>query len=75
MQVALSLVLLTGSGLLLRTFVALTRMDPGYARDSVAQVSLVPRIKVVSGDVDPGVHIRTMLEQVGRLPGADAAAL
>jgi predicted permease len=75
MQVALSLVLLTGSGLLLRTFVALTRMDPGYARGSVAQVSLASKMQGAFADVEQSAYIRTLLEQVGQLPGADAAAL
>lgn len=74
-QVALSVVLLMGSGLLVRTFIALTRMEPGYARGTVALVGLTPRMQGVFADAEQRAYMRTVLEQVERLPGVEAAAL
>jgi putative ABC transport system permease protein len=44
-QVAMALVLITGAGLLLRTFANLTRIDPGFEQENVMtlQLGLMPR--------------------------------
>lgn len=39
-QVALSFALLLGAGLLIRSFLAMTRADPGYAADEIASASI-----------------------------------
>ena len=74
-QVALSVVLLTGAGLLVRSFVELTRNEPGFARGETAQVSLAPRLQGAQDDAHRGAYMRSVIERVGQLPGVESAAL
>ena len=59
-QVALSLVLLVGAGLFVRTVQNLQRFDPGFARDGVLLVDL--------GGKRPLWSIE-LLEEIRRMPG------
>jgi len=69
-QVALSLVLVAGALLLVRTLHDLRTTDPGFRRDHLIMVRLFPRQR------DPipnrAVYYRELAEAVGRLPGVDA---
>jgi predicted permease len=74
-EVALALVLLVGAGLLIRTNIAMQRVDPGFEPSGVftARVAL-PQTKYS----DPGLLFRTFTEiadQVSALPGVTAAAV
>jgi predicted permease len=72
LQVALSLILLVGTGMLIRSTRALTSVDPGLARD---------RLLIVTVDAAPtgleGERLtqltRTLLERVRGIPGVTAA--
>lgn len=74
-QVALAVVLLTGSALLLRTFVALRSVDPGFepAGVLVADFALSPPAYPSTPEI-LDVHDR-LLGRVEALPGVQAAAL
>ncbi|MBL0156692.1 MAG: ABC transporter permease [Bryobacterales bacterium] len=74
LQVAMSVVLLMGSGLLVREFVVLARMEPGFARDAVGQVGLAPRMQGTFAEAEQGAYTRTLLERVEGLPEVEAAA-
>ena len=65
-QVALSLVLVAGAGLLVSTFWRLASMDPGFARDEVLIASLDLRRTNVKGDQPDALYdrIRTRLEAI-----------
>jgi len=69
-QVALSLVLLLGAGLLVRSFQRLCAVDPGL-QESVLDVSLYPR-PGGHQDLDVNSYHRQLLEQVSSLPGVDS---
>jgi putative ABC transport system permease protein len=73
-EVALSLVLLTGAGLLIRSFVRLQNIDPGFQPDSVltARVS-VPSARYPTGN-DSAAFFRNVLERIRQLPGVQSAA-
>ena len=73
-EVALALVLLTGAGLLIRSFVALQRINPGFAAEGV----LTARVQV-SGDQygEPrrvAAFFTDVLSRVAVLPGVESAA-
>jgi predicted permease len=75
-QVALALVLLVSSGLMIRTFRSLTRVDPGFAAPSEIQTFRVdiPETKVK----DPVRVIRIeqeLLRKIRAVPGVSSAGL
>jgi len=75
-QMALALVLLTGAGLMVRSFQALRAVDPGFA---APEEVLYFRVSVPTAEVeDPVVAAEThqeMLRRVQALPGVAAAAI
>jgi predicted permease len=73
-QVALSLVLLVGAGLFLRTLTNLRRVDVGFDPRNILLVRLTP---ATSGyDQARSVELfRTLIDRLGALPGVRAAGL
>lgn len=80
-EVALSLVLLVGAGLLLQSFIRLQRTDPGFATSRLLTMEMrVPDYrygKFVEGQKNEGrVRLYEQLEQrLSALPGVEAAAV
>ncbi|HUJ22529.1 MAG TPA: ABC transporter permease [Bryobacteraceae bacterium] len=74
-EIALSLVLLAGSGLLLKSFVRLMEVDPGFRPDGV----LTLRVSLPETKYPDAVRIRAfyrdIVDRVSRLPGVEAAGL
>jgi predicted permease len=78
-QTALTLVLLVGTGLMLRTFYALRHTDPGFDVDHLVVFSLVPgrsgrNAHSMLPDVPPGLP-KNLLDRVQQLPGVLSASL
>lgn len=74
-QVALSVMLLTGAGLLIRTFAALKEVDPGFRPEGVLSLQLpIPRNKY-AGDDRVAAFCERILEQVRVLPGVEVAGM
>jgi putative ABC transport system permease protein len=75
-QVALALVLLVSAGLMIRTFCALTRVDPGFVAPSEIQTF---RIDIPNTQVkDPVRVVRTeqeILQKIRAVPGVSSASL
>jgi predicted permease len=72
-QLALSLVLLAGTGLLLRSFARLTAVDPGFAGEQVLAVGLtVGPARYATGQPVVDVYTR-YLDAIRALPGVIAA--
>ena len=69
-QVALSLVLLLGAGLLVRSFQRLCAVDPGL-RESVLEVSLYPKPGGYQ-NLDVNKYHRQLLDRISSLPGVDS---
>jgi predicted permease len=77
-QVALSLVLLMGAGLLVRTLRQANNIDAGFPRDRVYTVSLAPRgSDQKNGPNGPRLNrmYLDLLERVRAIPGVAAASL
>jgi predicted permease len=74
-EIALSLVLLIGAGLLIRTFVSLRRVDPGFDPRNVLTFEVAPngqRYDTTAKHVD---YFQRALERIKSTPGVEAAAV
>jgi predicted permease len=72
-ELALSLALLAGSGLLIRSFLRLQDMDAGFRPDGVLTMRIsLPEQKYATPD-QTRVFYRELLDRVRQLPGVDAA--
>jgi putative ABC transport system permease protein len=74
-EVALSLVLLVGAGLLIRSFMRLREVDPGFKTKNVLTTSLSPS-KAKYPDVEQQKNFyREVLQHLVSLPGVDSVGL
>jgi len=74
-QVALSLVLLAGAGLFLRSFINLTRVDTGFSHDGVLLFQLDPASAGYrAGDARLNSIYQQIEDRVGTLPGVRGAS-
>ena len=73
-QVAVSLCLLVGAGLLLRSLGNLRGQDLGFRADSVLLVEIDPQGGGIDGQQLPHLH-RALLDRIGAIPGVSAASL
>ena len=75
-QTALALVLLIGSGLLMRSFRALQQVDPGYDTEDIFTFQLAPEL---SGPTDaPSYYARfhlDFMDRVASLPGVESVGV
>ena len=67
-EVALSFVLLVGSGLMIRSFLALQRTDPGYDPNGLLTFQVNPRVR---GDTARAAFMQTMKDRLGAIPGVE----
>ena len=74
-QVALALVLLVGAGLLLRSLLALTQVDPGFRAAGVVTASLPLRPDAANDAPRTWRFADDLLERVGAQPEVESAAL
>jgi putative ABC transport system permease protein len=74
-QVALTVMLLTGAGLLIRTFAALKEVDPGFSSQGVLSLRLAIPNQKYRGDEAVAAFCRRILERVRALPGVEAAGM
>jgi putative ABC transport system permease protein len=74
-EIALSFVLLAGAGLMIKSFIRLRQMDPGFNSDNVLamRLTLMPG-KYAQGEPRAQIY-RQLLEQVKATPGVQAAAV
>ncbi len=71
-QIALSLALLVGAGLLLRSFVRLSRVDPGFRADDVLVVDLNLALPTYADASRAAALVQQLLPRVAALPGVRA---
>jgi putative ABC transport system permease protein len=74
-EVALSVVLLIGAGLMLRSFINLQNVNIGFERNDIltARISL-PAMRY-GGFTRPTQFFRTLIEQLNSLPGVESASM
>ncbi len=73
-QIALSLVLLVGAGLMLRSFVRLARIDPGFDAGQVLTATVSLPATRYPDDPVRVQFFRQLLERVRAIPGVTAAS-
>jgi predicted permease len=74
-EVALSLVLLVGAGLLIRTFANLRGVAPGFDPHNVLTFQLILNGERYKAASETAAFYRDALERIRRLPGVEAAAV
>jgi len=74
-EVALALVLLTGAGLLVRSFITLSRVDPGFERSNVAVLQVFAYGDLYPNDTKRLVFFNQTLERLRRQPGVIRAGM
>jgi len=73
-EIALSLVLLAGAGLLLRSFSKLYGIDPGFRSDHLLTMEIaLPSAKYPAGTDKPLAFYRDLLGRINALPGVERA--
>ncbi|MFZ0661170.1 MAG: ABC transporter permease [Acidobacteriaceae bacterium] len=73
-EVALSIVLLVGTGLMVRTFLTLTHVDLGFDPSHILTAQLALPISEFKDTAARNRFVRTVLDRISGLPGVDAAA-
>ena len=75
LEVALSLMLLVGAGLLGRSFLSLLKTDPGFNPDNVLTMNLVLPIAKYREDPQRVAFYQDLVQRVKANPGVESAAL
>jgi predicted permease len=76
MQVALALVLLIGSGLMIRTFQALRHVDPGFTRPSELQTLYLSIPQAQAPDAASVMRMQqNILDQIAAIPGVTSVGI
>jgi predicted permease len=73
-QVAVSIVLLTGAGLFVRSLAAAAGVDPGFEPEPVAVIQVAPYTSGYEGERGRALY-DDLLQRAGELPGVEVAAL
>jgi putative ABC transport system permease protein len=74
-EVALSLVLLIGAGLMMRSFLNVLKADPGFSPQGVVTMSLTLPSTKYKDTRSRAAFFQELSERVGRLPGMEAAGV
>jgi len=72
-EIALSLLLTVGAGLVVRTFIALNKVDPGFDPSSTLSAQVWLPTARYQNDTEVSAFYREMLARVGALPGVQSA--
>jgi predicted permease len=72
-QVAMALVLLVASGLMVRTLLAIQRVEPGFTRPDHIQMVRISLPQVVAREPERVIRLqKDMLDRLAAIPGVDA---
>ncbi len=74
-EIALALVLLTGAGLMLKSFLRLVSVDPGFRADHVLKFDVALPGSKYGTDAQQAAFVRQALQKLGALPGVATAAV
>jgi putative ABC transport system permease protein len=75
-QVAITLMLLAGAGLLIRSFYEIAHVDPGFNPERLMTMRISPAPYKYRGQPELQIQlVRNLLHDVGTLPGVESAAV
>lgn len=74
-EVALSLMLLVSAGLLMRSFLALMKTDPGFTPDNILTMNLILPATKYKEDLQRASFFSNLVQRVEAVPGVESAAL
>ncbi len=74
-QIAISLVLLVGAGLMVKSFLRLITTDPGFNPENVLTMELLLQRARYGEEAQRGDFFRRLLERVEALPGVETAGV
>jgi len=74
-EVAFAVLLVIGAGLLIRSFWALSHVDPGFQSERVLTARITPNESFCNGTARCLTFYRNLLQQTSGLPGVSSAAL
>ena len=74
-EVALSLVLLAGAGLMIRSLRSVMQVTPGFRSDQLLTMTIDLRSDRYTEPKQGGAFVNNLLERVAKLPGARSAAV
>jgi putative ABC transport system permease protein len=73
-QIALAFVLLTGAGLLVKSFALLQKRDPGFKAEGLLALHIDrPQSRNTVDDMKPSVFFQLVTEKLAALPGVESA--
>jgi putative ABC transport system permease protein len=72
-EIALSLVLLAGAGLMLRSFAKLISVEPGFSTERILTMSLFTSPAAYGDTAKRAEYFRRMLEEIRATPGVETA--
>jgi putative ABC transport system permease protein len=73
-EVALALILLTAAGLLIRSFVRLTSVDPGFDPRHILTERIMLPLGKYTKPAEQAAFFENVLERLGKLPGVESVA-
>jgi predicted permease len=73
-EIALALLLVAGAGLLIRSFVRVLQVSPGYDPDHVLTASILPMSLKIRESGNPSLPLREIVDRISAIPGVVAAA-
>ncbi len=74
LEIAVSLVLLVGAGLAVRTFLALLKTDPGFNTENLLTLNLVLPVTKYTDEAQRAAFFNELLQRVKSTPGVESAA-
>ncbi|HMG32498.1 MAG TPA: ABC transporter permease [Blastocatellia bacterium] len=72
-EVAVAVLLVTGAGLMIKSFIRLIRVDPGFSPDHILTLDIGASLSRYPGPDEQGRYFKTVLDKIRGVPGVESA--